>query len=226
MENNFTLHFQADIQPQYELELHVFQPINVIVIPDWEMASPMSEYCMCNQELNSSRVDKNVISPQEHQPTRNSSISSQIIEEMKPSFAKAERNRRRRAARLTNTQRTVYLRRKLVDLYRELDAIDDQDITVVYGQSKIASISVRPSNRRSRFVGVFKNTSKWQALIDISSWKTYIQTYSTEQEAARAYDLMSLLLKGLRALTNFDYSKADILELFTTHSDIIDKFCS
>lgn len=61
METNCVLPFQANVQPQYELELYVLQPINVIPIPDWEIALPMKEYCMCNLELHSTQVDSNVI---------------------------------------------------------------------------------------------------------------------------------------------------------------------
>ena len=71
------------------------------------------------------------------------------------------------------------------------------------------------SNRRSAYIGVFKNGPNWQSLISIDKKKTYIGTYLTEIEAARAFDYYSILLHGLTAVTNLDYSKRDILELIT-----------
>eukprot|EP00344_Euplotes_crassus_P003352 CAMPEP_0196995130 /NCGR_PEP_ID=MMETSP1380-20130617/1319_1 /TAXON_ID=5936 /ORGANISM="Euplotes crassus, Strain CT5" /LENGTH=158 /DNA_ID=CAMNT_0042410719 /DNA_START=198 /DNA_END=671 /DNA_ORIENTATION=- len=135
--------------------------------------------------------------------------------------------RSRRAPRVSPEHRTAFLRSRYAILHRQLDAVDDPARTIVRGRRKVArSLNRQASTRRSRFTGVFKNHSKWQALIDIFDRKTYIHSYMTEQEAARAYDLMSLVLKGLAGLTNFDYSKTDVLDLISNHSNIIDKFCS
>jgi len=48
--------------------------------------------------------------------------------------------------------------------------------------------------------------------------KRYIGSISSEDAAARIYDHYAIITHGLRAKTNFDYSKAqirEIVELFT-----------
>ncbi|CAI2364357.1 unnamed protein product [Moneuplotes crassus] len=128
-------------------------------------------------------------------------------------------------------KRTAYLRAKLERLYRYLDQIADDAKVLVYGKQKVNPKSRKASSRRSRYIGVFKNGAKWQALINIHAKKTYIETYLTEEPAARAFDLMSLILNSEKAVTNYDYSKADILELIASHScmecpeAIVNKFC-
>ncbi|CAI2368151.1 unnamed protein product [Moneuplotes crassus] len=122
--------------------------------------------------------------------------------------------------------RTIYLQSKLARLYQYLENIDDPFKTLVFRRPKANCRTSNTSTRRSRYIGVFKNGLKWQALISIGSKKTYINTYSTQEEAARVFDLMSLLLNRMQAVTNYNYSKEDIFSLFSEYSDIVNKFCS
>ena len=69
------------------------------------------------------------------------------------------------------------------------------------------------SSRRSQYTGVFKNGDNWQTLISIHKRKTYIGTYTKELEAAKIFDFYSILLNGVTAKTNFDYTKKDIIEM-------------
>ncbi|CAI2368631.1 unnamed protein product [Moneuplotes crassus] len=122
--------------------------------------------------------------------------------------------------------RTNHLQSRLIRLYQYLVRIEDPFKTLVFGRPKSNRRTSKISTRRSRYTGVFKNGSRWQALINVGNKKTYIHTYSTQEEAARAFDLMSLLLNRMKAVTNYSYSKEDIFSLFSEYSDIVNKFCS
>ena len=102
---------------------------------------------------------------------------------------------------------------KIPKIFEYLHLICDEDSVLISKKSKLAPRG--NSNRRSAYIGVFKNGSNWQSLISIDKKKTYIGTYLTEFEAARAFDYYSILLHGLTAVTNLNYSKRDIFELIT-----------
>ena len=68
------------------------------------------------------------------------------------------------------------------------------------------------SYRRSRYIGVCKNRSNYQALVNYKMLKKYIGTYRTESEAALMFDFYSIALHGLQKVsTNFTY-KAQLLQ--------------
>jgi hypothetical protein len=71
------------------------------------------------------------------------------------------------------------------------------------------------------------NGMNWQALINNGHGKKYIGTFPTEEEAARAYDLYSIALKGAGHRTNFGYTlrelKRKILNYFDTQSGLFDE---
>jgi len=124
----------------------------------------------------------------------------------------------------SNEVRTSYLKGLLDELYESLEKVENPDRVLISSKKKLNYRAEKVSNRRSRYTGVFKNGSKWQALIAIKMKKTYIHTYADEKEAAKAFDLMSILMKKYLATTNFDYTKRDILDLFNNFSDIVVKF--
>lgn len=49
--------------------------------------------------------------------------------------------------------------------------------------------------------------------------KHYIGSISTEQKAAKIYDRHAILTHGLRAKTNFSYTKDQILKILTREKD-------
>lgn len=56
--------------------------------------------------------------------------------------------------------------------------------------------------RSSNYIGVSKNGLHWQVLINHENNKKYIGTYSTEKEAAIAYDFYAIVLTQRRPKTN------------------------
>ena len=61
--------------------------------------------------------------------------------------------------------------------------------------------------------GVSLNGKKWQVMIMGTSKKNYFGGLTCEVEAARFYDKLAIVSKGLAATTNFSYSKSQILEV-------------
>ncbi len=67
--------------------------------------------------------------------------------------------------------------------------------------------------RGSRYRGVSKNGSQWQVLIMVKKKKRYLGSFSNEEEAARAYDKVALQHHGIKAKTNYDYTKEEVDEI-------------
>ena len=64
--------------------------------------------------------------------------------------------------------------------------------------------------RGSKYRGVSKNGSQWQVLIMVKKKKRYLGSFSNEEEAARAYDKVALQHHGIKAKTNYDYTKEEV----------------
>ena len=73
------------------------------------------------------------------------------------------------------------------------------------------------SRRRSRYIGVLRNRSKWQVLLNEGKVKKYIGTYPTEKEAAIVNDFYSIGINGLAAKTNFSYNSSQIAWMITSY---------
>ena len=52
--------------------------------------------------------------------------------------------------------------------------------------------------------------------------KMYFGAISSEEEAARLYDKLSVVFQGLEAKTNFDYTKQDVLDILNDR-ELFDK---
>ena len=101
--------------------------------------------------------------------------------------------------------------------------IPDHDL-VVYAKDKSSSKAGPISRFRSNFIGVSRNGSNWQSLITIKKRKTYIASYSQEAYAALTFDFYSILLNGLRAVTNFSYTKGELIEMLKIYKQNEDFF--
>lgn len=103
---------------------------------------------------------------------------------------------------------------------KSLDTIIDNNMQLLKSCTKTVSKCSSNSARRSQYIGVFRNGPNWQALISINNKKTYIGSYSSEQEAARAFDYNSIMLHELSARTNFAYTKLEIMSLINHFSSV------
>ena len=82
---------------------------------------------------------------------------------------------------------------------------------------------VERNKRSSRFRGVSKNGNQWQVLIMINKKKSYIGSFSSEELAARIYDIFALKNRGLKARTNFKYTSQQIKKICEINIDIKEK---
>ena len=73
--------------------------------------------------------------------------------------------------------------------------------------------------RSSKFRGVSKNGAGWQVLLMYNNNKPYIGTYSSEELAARIYDIASIKSFGIKSKTNFLYKSEQIEKILKTNID-------
>jgi len=65
-------------------------------------------------------------------------------------------------------------------------------------------------SRGSKYRGVSRNGNQWQVLIMVNKKKRYIGSFSSEEEASRAYDKVSLQYHGSKAKTNHPYAEEEM----------------
>jgi hypothetical protein len=80
--------------------------------------------------------------------------------------------------------------------------------TLVQAANKIIG-----SKRGSQYKGVSMNGKKYQVITFHQSIRCYVGCFQVEEEAAMISDICSIQNKGLRARTNFFYSKATTLAI-------------
>ena len=95
-----------------------------------------------------------------------------------------------------------------------------------FKQIKNSKKSLRKQNKfkliskKSNYRGVTKNRKKWQAYIWINNKNTYLGSYSSQEVAAKIYDLMAIKKKGFKAKTNFIYNYIEINKIYKMNIDI------
>ena len=104
-------------------------------------------------------------------------------------------------------------------ILRQIENIANPEEIVIKETQKSSLNRGARTQRRSKYIGVVKNSPKFHTFIVIDGFKTYIGTYKSEEEAAKAYDYYSILLHELSAMTNFSYTKREIELMFTTQQE-------
>ena len=110
-------------------------------------------------------------------------------------------------------------RRRLIE---KLENCDDDRIVFKRRVKTAKKTQANAENYRgSKYWGVSKNKSKWQVMITLNHYKEYKGGFDTEDDAAKLYDRKSICTFGLKAKTNFDYTKREILEILKDDESII-----
>ncbi|CAI2378955.1 unnamed protein product [Moneuplotes crassus] len=113
------------------------------------------------------------------------------------------------------------IRKRLIRLKKRILAKNILEFS--HSVRKTRGASDKYLGRRSQYIGVTKNTTNWQALINVKGAKKYIGTFVHEVEAAKAYDLYSVAMKGKKASCNFTYTGKEMTKMisyFLTHGSI------
>ena len=90
-----------------------------------------------------------------------------------------------------------------------VDRIKDENYVIIQGQFRNKMQTIRGS----RYRGVSKNGNKWQVLVMGNQKKQYSGSIRDETAAARMYDRFAVKNLGLRAKTNFDYKRQDLIRI-------------
>mgnify|MGYP000935219429 CR=1 FL=1 len=67
--------------------------------------------------------------------------------------------------------------------------------------------------RGSKFRGVSRNKNKWQMMIMINQNNIYLGGIKNDELAAKFYDKIAIISKGVNAQTNFAYKASQIEEI-------------
>ena len=84
-------------------------------------------------------------------------------------------------------------------------------------------IFIDRGKRGSKYRGVSRNGNQWQVLIMLHKSKSYVGTYSTEEIAARIYDILAIKYRGVKARTNFIYNDQQIKKICSNDIDLKSK---
>ena len=104
------------------------------------------------------------------------------------------------------------------DLMKILQQARNGDLKDLFSEKKLMKSQINKSSRRSsQFIGVSKNGDNWQSLINHGHSKKYIGTYSTEIEAAIAYDFFAIALQGSKSRLNFRYNCEILVEMINSY---------
>ena len=101
--------------------------------------------------------------------------------------------------------------KKLVHI--NTDLLDKYSIKKLLTKPKTINF-VKRSKTSSKYRGVSRNGNKWQVLIMGNNQKFYLGSYTSEEFAARVYDIFAIKMKGIKARTNFSYNTIQIKNIF------------
>lgn len=79
---------------------------------------------------------------------------------------------------------------------------------------------IQKTGRGSKYRGVSKNGKKWQIQVALHTVKTQKGQIKTERLAARIFDKRIIFSHGLKAKTNYSYTKAQLQRLLASQYDL------
>ena len=119
-----------------------------------------------------------------------------------------------------NNEVKVFKNRKIVYINQSL--LNSNNSTK--NLKKVKNIAfIGETERSSKYRGVSKNGNYWQVLFLNKNKKSYVSSYSSEEVAARIYDILEIKKRGFKAKTNFKYSNLQIKKIKDMDIDIKSK---
>jgi hypothetical protein len=115
---------------------------------------------------------------------------------------------------LRNLSNTYFWERRNI-LLQMLDSYHDDEAVLIKATAK-ANKNSNNTPRRPRgsiYRGVSKNKAKWQVMIMGNFKKMYFGAIEDEREAALFYDKLAIVSHGIKARTNFPYTRRDIIAI-------------
>lgn len=94
---------------------------------------------------------------------------------------------------------------------------DGELIYLQFTSKNINALTVDNCRRRSQYTGVSRNGRNWQVLVNMGKDKKYIGSYTSEKEAAIAYDFYTIWLHKMKAKTNFSYHSSLVEQMIESY---------
>ena len=110
-------------------------------------------------------------------------------------------------------RKIVYINQSLLNSYNTSKNLKKAKNIAFIGETK----------RSSKYRGVSKNGNQWQVLFMNHNKKSYVGSYSSEEVAARIYDILEIKKRGIKARTNFKYNNIQMKKIKDMDIDIKSK---
>ncbi|CAI2377208.1 unnamed protein product [Moneuplotes crassus] len=130
-----------------------------------------------------------------------------------PKSQPKESKEQKRKNNLKSIMRLIQSRK--VDTLQELSHLNDDDIILQRSPKPISK-----NSKLSHFRGVSHNGRKWQVMIMGFAKKIYFGGISSEDEASHKYDKYAILMHGLEAKTNYNYSKRELCQILNSDVEL------
>ena len=114
-----------------------------------------------------------------------------------------------------------------------LESIEDENEIVIWRVLKNSKVNQYSSktgakgnssyanqDRCSNYRGVCRNGPAWQVAFICNQKREYVGGFNSEEEAARTYDEMNIRANGIKAKTNYNYTKKELLHIASKYCDI------
>lgn len=189
--NNFIEYCACD-GVAIKVEKHLLDDSDLFQLASLDLQKILHAYCLCDEQIVS---------------IQNFMQSSQMIVE---STHISQRNKKKLSLERKDFSNNLRI------LMKDLEKLPSSISEIIKGKGK-SRRKDDGSFRRSNYIGVSRNGPNWQTLIAINKRKTYVGTFESEEEAARAFDFYSLLLHSISARTNFSYTKDEVLGMIERH---------
>ena len=114
---------------------------------------------------------------------------------------------------LRNLSNSYFWERRNI-LLQMLESYHDDEAILIKSTPKLSKTASKPKRPRgSIYRGVSKNKAKWQVMIMGNFKKMYFGAIEDEKDAALFYDKLAIVSHGIKARTNFDYTRRDIIRI-------------